>query len=80
MFLPAFMKYRKKIKGLKNFDIAGALLLGISLGVLVLVLDQGQSWGWMSFKSIITYIITAVSFIIFILMVAIVRECRCRQD
>jgi len=64
----------KKIKGLKNFDIAGALLLGISLGVLVLVLDQGQSWGWMSFKSIITYIITAVSFIIFILIESKAKE------
>jgi len=56
----------KKIKGLKDFDIAGALFLGISLGVLVLVLDQGQSWGWVSLKSLITYIITIVSFAIFI--------------
>ena len=64
----------KKIKGLKDFDIAGALFLGISLGVLVLVLDQGQSWGWMSLKSVITYIITIVSFFIFIRIESNVKE------
>lgn len=56
----------KEIKGLANFDIAGSLLLGIALGSLVLVLDQGQSWGWGSGKSMITYIITVVSTVIFI--------------
>jgi len=64
----------KKIKGLKDFDIAGALFLGISLGVLVLVLDQGQSWGWTSQKSMITYIITIVSFIIFVLIESNAKE------
>lgn len=58
----------KKIKGLKDFDILGALLLGLSLGVLVLVLDQGQAWGWGSLKSIISYLITALSFTIFVLV------------
>jgi EmrB/QacA subfamily drug resistance transporter len=56
----------KEIKGLKHFDIAGALLLGVSLGTLVLVLDQGQGWGWTSLKSVITYFVTAVSFASFI--------------
>lgn len=56
----------KEIRGLKNFDILGALLLGLSLGVLVLVLDQGQSWGWLSMNSIITYIIVITSFLGFI--------------
>ncbi|MGH7245598.1 MAG: MFS transporter, partial [Candidatus Levyibacteriota bacterium] len=35
----------KKIKGIKNFDVWGSILLGVSLGTMVLVLDQGQSWG-----------------------------------
>ena len=56
----------KEIKGLKNFDILGALLLGTSLGALVLVLDQGQSWGWLSKNSILIYVIVAISFIGFI--------------
>ncbi len=58
----------KKIKGIKNFDILGSLLLGIALGTLVLVLDQGNSWGWDSLKSISCYFIAAVSMIAFILV------------
>ena len=64
----------KKIKGLANFDIAGSLLLGTALGSLVLVLDQGQSWGWGSGKSIITYILTILSTIIFILVEKYAKE------
>ena len=56
----------EKIKGLKNFDILGALLLGLSLGTMVLVLDQGQSWGWLDIKSIISYFVSALSILIFI--------------
>ncbi|MDE2591188.1 MAG: MFS transporter, partial [Patescibacteria group bacterium] len=55
----------KEIKGIKNFDILGSVLLGIMLGTLCLVLDQGQSWGWSSSESIISYIITAISLISF---------------
>jgi len=56
----------KEIKGLQNFDVFGAVLLGISLGTLVTVLDQGQSWGWLSLNSVITYIVVIISFIFFI--------------
>jgi EmrB/QacA subfamily drug resistance transporter len=58
----------KQIKGLKNFDIFGSVYLGIMLGVLVLVLDQGQTWGWASAKSIISYITTLVSFVAFMIV------------
>ena len=58
----------KQIKGLKNFDIWGSLLLGISLGTMVLVLDQGQAWGWGDVKSILSYIISSVTLIIFLLV------------
>jgi predicted MFS family arabinose efflux permease len=58
----------KEKKGIHNFDVLGSLLLGVFLGTLVLVLDQGQSWGWSSTKSIVSYGITAVSFIFFILV------------
>ncbi len=56
--LCAFMAWRyikepvEKIKGIKNFDVLGSLLLGTALGTLVLVLDQGQSWGWLSNASL----------------------------
>lgn len=58
----------KEIKGLKNFDVLGSILLGIALGTMVLVLDQGQSWGWTSGKSIISYVITTISMISFIFL------------
>ena len=58
----------KKIRGIKNFDIWGSLLLGLSLGTLVLVLDQGQTWGWLSTNSIIAYVVTLVSMLSFILV------------
>lgn len=56
-----------KTRGLKNFDIEGALLLGISLASLVLVLDQGRSWGWLSTKSLITYLVSSAAMIWFVL-------------
>ena len=58
----------KEIRGIKNFDILGSLLLGIMLGTLVLVLDQGQSWGWSSAKSIISYVVSAVSLVSFLIV------------
>jgi DHA2 family multidrug resistance protein len=72
--LGAFMAWKyieepvQKIRGLKNFDIWGSLLLGLALGTLVFVLDQGQSWGWTSINSIISYAVTLVSFILFIIV------------
>lgn len=56
----------QKIKGIKDFDVWGSVLLGVSLGALVLVLDQGPTWGWTSFNSIISYVITLASFFLFI--------------
>ena len=72
--LGAFMAWKyiqepvKKIRGIKNFDIWGSLLLGAALGTLVLVLDQGQTWGWLSTNSIVSYVVTAVSMLTFILV------------
>lgn len=56
----------KEIKGIQHFDWLGSLILGISLGTMVLVLDQGQAWGWTSTKSIISYVVSVVSLILFI--------------
>lgn len=72
--LGAFMAYTfikepvMKVKGFENFDILGSLLLGVSLGTMVLVLDQGQGWGWGSLKSIISYIISIGTMIAFIVV------------
>ncbi len=51
---------------LRYFDFEGSILLGVSLGSMVLVLDQGQSWGWGSFNSIISYIVSTLSLLAFI--------------
>ena len=58
----------EKIKGIKHFDWIGSILLGISLAAMVLVLDRGQTWGWGSTASIISYIIAVVSLVIFIIV------------
>ncbi len=39
-----------------HFDWWGSSLLGAALFTLTLVLDQGQSWGWGSIPSLISYI------------------------
>ena len=49
-----------------NFDWWGASMLAVVLGTLVLVLDQGASWGWGSVSSIVSYIIIVVTTWLFI--------------
>ena len=56
----------QKIRAFKQFDVAGSLLLGVSLGTMVLVLDQGQTWGWGSNYSLISYIISTIAMVLFI--------------
>ncbi len=41
----------------RKFDWWGAITLGIALACLVLVLDQGQSWGWLSESALLCYAI-----------------------
>jgi len=47
------------------FDWTGATTLGVALSTLVLVLDQGQTWGWLSLDSVACYAITVVFATIF---------------
>ena len=48
-----------------SFDWWGAITLGVSLSALVLVLDRGLDWGWVSFNSMLAYFVMVVSFMIF---------------
>jgi len=50
----------------KHFDWWGALALGGSLSALVLVLEKGLNWGWMSSSSLICYFVTVVLLGLFI--------------
>jgi len=62
----AFITESKVKKKEQNFDIKGAIVLGITLSALVLVLDQGQDWGWFSLNSVITYVVMLASLAWFI--------------
>lgn len=48
-----------------SFDWWGAITLGLSLSSLVLVLDKGLDWGWLSVKSLLTYAAIIIFFLIF---------------
>jgi DHA2 family multidrug resistance protein len=50
-----FVKESVSEKKTLNFDWWGAITLGISLASLVLVLDKGLEWGWLSTNSWIAY-------------------------
>jgi DHA2 family multidrug resistance protein len=52
----------------QSFDVAGALALGVFLSSIVLVLDKGMDWGWVSLGAGICYLVAAVSFILFIII------------
>lgn len=64
MALKFINESRSEIKTVK-FDWWGAITLGGSLSSLVLVLDQGLSWGWFSLNSILCYISIIIFSIIF---------------
>ena len=50
----------------KKFDLWGAVVLGISLSSLVLVLEKGLDWGWLSGKSFLAYAVVAIAAGIFV--------------
>jgi len=56
------------------FDWWGAITLGGALSALVLVLDQGASWGWFSLSSLICYFSCLALFRIFIMIEKRVKE------
>jgi len=56
------------------FDWWGAITLGGALSALVLVLDQGSTWGWSSLASIACYISCLALFQIFIMIEKRVKE------
>jgi DHA2 family multidrug resistance protein len=57
---------RSEIQVKKKFDWWGAITLGTALSSLVLVLDKGTEWGWLSAKSLACYILILIFTKIFI--------------
>jgi len=60
-----FLKESASPKPKGNFDLFGATILGIFLSAIVLVIDRGTSWGWISSASLISYFIAIISAILF---------------
>lgn len=56
----AFIHESVSEKKSKSFDWWGAITLGGALASLVLVLDKGLDWGWLSANSILAYICAAI--------------------
>ena len=56
---------RSEIKTV-HFDWWGAITLGAALSSLVLVLDQGAGWGWLSANSIVCYVLMVIFTYVFI--------------
>jgi EmrB/QacA subfamily drug resistance transporter len=50
-----------------RIDYAGALALTVTLVPLLLVAEQGRSWGWLSGRSVACYVIGALGFLAFML-------------
>ena len=51
-----------------HFDWWGAITLGTALSALVLVLDQGSTWGWWALASVVCYIAVIIFTAIFIMI------------
>jgi EmrB/QacA subfamily drug resistance transporter len=66
MMAATFISESEKKVRTVSFDWWGAITLGISLSALVLVLDQGLTWGWTSLASLICYFVSAAFIAIFI--------------
>ncbi len=62
----SFIHESRSETGGHYFDWWGAACLGISLSSLVLVLDKGTDWGWVSVSSLVAYLITIVFGSIFV--------------
>lgn len=62
----AFIRESRVDRKHHAFDVAGAVVLGIALSALVLVLDKGIDWGWLSWQALVSYVIVIVSTAVFL--------------
>jgi len=61
-----FLPHDKPLDRAPGFDYKGAVSLGVALSALVLVLDRGATWGWMSLSSGIAYLVVLAAFVLFL--------------
>ncbi len=62
----AFVRESVSDRKTSKFDWWGAITLGVALSSLVLVLDRGLDWGWLSTSSIAAYLVTIFFTVVFI--------------
>lgn len=61
-----YLPHDKPVDTKSGFDYKGAMALSVALSSLVLVLDKGREWGWLSLASISAYLlVVAFSFIFY---------------
>ncbi len=60
-----YLPHDKPVDRKSGFDYKGASALAVALTSLVLVLEKGNDWGWLSFNSVSMYVLVAVFAIIF---------------
>ncbi|MEJ6399923.1 MFS transporter [Nicoliella lavandulae] len=58
--------FKDEKKNKANFDLFGSLLIITFLFSLTLGLINGRTWGWYSYKILITFVISIISFMLFI--------------
>jgi len=66
IFMVLFYLPNDKGKEKKGFDIYGAITLAVALSSLVLVLEKGREWGWMSAISVLSYLLVLVFCFVFV--------------
>jgi EmrB/QacA subfamily drug resistance transporter len=61
-----YVKESVSKRSTKDFDLLGGVTLGVSLSALVLVLDKGMDWGWLSSASLISYAVSILFAYLFV--------------
>ena len=60
-----YLPHDKPVDTKSGFDYKGAMALSVALSSLVLVLDKGRDWGWLSLASITAYVLVVAFSVIF---------------
>jgi len=54
-------------KSSRKFDIAGSILFFVGISSLMLVISEGQTWGWTSVRSFVAFVVGVLAFAAFVM-------------
>jgi len=60
-----YLPHDKPVDTKSGFDYKGASALAVALSSLVLVLEKGRDWGWLSWESVLAYAIVIAFLLLF---------------